>query len=82
MKLWTLIVDYDGGTFLEQASAPTLRDAVEKICDITSHSFLKSLLGSDLDDPSPIVGIEGSWCISGLYDDKLVLAHVVQTCNC
>jgi hypothetical protein len=81
MQLWTLIADYAGGTYIEQTSADSLKVAVEKICEVTESKFLLCLLDKDLDDPTPITGVESTWCLSALFEDELVNANIVLTCK-
>ena len=80
MGLWTLIAEYKGGTYIEQAVATSLDEAVQAICSVTESKFLLSLLDEEeLKDPVKITGIENVWCITGLFENTLVLANIVLT---
>ena len=81
MGLWTLIVEYRGGTYIRQSTAPSLDDAMGNICKDSEDRFLVSLLDPDLYGPVAITGIKNTWSVSGLCDDEPVFAHIIRTDN-
>jgi hypothetical protein len=84
LKRWTLVAEFDGGTYIRQVVAASLDLAVEINCLSDELDFWTGLLDEDLEDlndPTPIDGVENVWCISGLFNDQSVLVHVVLTCD-
>jgi hypothetical protein len=81
MKRWTMIVDYDGGTYIRQAVSPSIEQAVLRMIETDEAGYMSCLAENTSEDYVPITGIENTWCISGLFDDKLVTAHIVLTAD-
>jgi hypothetical protein len=81
MLRWTMVVDYDGGTYIRQAVSPSIEDAERRMIADDSAGFLPCLAENAPDDYAPIDGVENTWCISGLHKDKLVIAHIVLTAD-
>jgi hypothetical protein len=79
LNRWTFIAEYDGGTYIRQLQATSLDLALEVLCLSDESDFWTGLLDEDNLEPVPITGIENVWCITGLFNDKLVMAHVVLT---
>ena len=88
-NLFTLVVEYGGGTYLSQVSADTPREALLKwSMDHESAEGEELPLGvfsgirAQLQRGDDAVAISGSrnvWCISGVSEDKLILIHVILT---
>jgi hypothetical protein len=86
-KLYTVVLDYRGGTYLAQVSAASPVAALPKwlskirnenlVTWKLSRSDLKGILESD--DPTPINGCRGVWCISGRSKNGMVLINIIAT---
>jgi hypothetical protein len=86
-KLYTFVLDYHGGTYLDQVSATSPVAALPKwlsklrnedlIPWKLSRGDLKKILQSD--DPAPIDGCRGVWCISGPAKNGLMLLNIIAT---
>lgn len=79
MKRWTLIAEYEGGTYIRQVMARSLKLALDAVCASDELDFWIGLLDQDLFDPVPITGTGNVWCVSGLFNDKSVRSHIVLT---
>lgn len=81
-RLFTLVLDYAGGTYLSQrwASSPT-----EAVRDwLASESRQRAVGARTADalgaiDLTPVQGLSGTWCWSAEADGDLILMHVVET---
>ncbi len=88
MALFTFILDYNGGTYIHQIKARSLRIAPVKWASTLEESEIpgfgkqgKKQLILDLQNDEP-VGIQGTsnvWCISALVRGKLALINIVAT---
>lgn len=75
-NLWTIVVAYDGGTYISQYRNMTLFDAI-KAYNSTDPSDQGAV---PIDEPVAISGTEGVFCASGLTkDDELILANIIAT---
>ena len=93
MSLFTVIVDYDGGTYIGQVEADDANQAALawatqlEVRDIPgmgnkSKEALKTDLKVKQTDgygPTFLDGLVNVWCESSLVRGKLILIHIVQT---
>lgn len=90
MTLFTIIVDYRGGTYLSQVVARSVAQALSRWADTLDATALGGLPAKSLPgfvhelkdegrDAAPISGLVGVWCITLSVDDCLALIHVVET---
>ncbi len=88
-NLYTIIVDFQGGTYIAQSEGSSPSNAlvnwVPTDLDI-GHGYTLSQLSDQLrnqinegDYLVPISTTTNVWCISGSHDEKLILVHVVLT---
>ena len=88
-KLFTMVLDYAGGTYLRQVKAASVEASlrawagsdvwnaipnVKKGARAMGEEFL-----SDHDAPVPIDGATNVWCSSATVRGRLALVHVVET---
>lgn len=86
-NLFTIIVDYDGNTFVEQLLCDNQEHALNKWLCIFSESKLVDLielneLESQLKEDNDLIllnGMKNIWCTSVLLKKGLGLIHVIQT---
>jgi len=90
MDLFTLILDYDGGTYIAQIESDTPRNAaikwalnleIEKIPGL-GHSSKKTIIDEMKDDDKCPVAVEetiNTWCSSFTVRGKLGLINIVKT---
>jgi hypothetical protein len=89
-QLFTLILDWRGGTYVSQvwASSPQqatvlwaqqdlLRPAIE--LDPERRSRLERDLESGDNRPTPLADTDNVWCATTFLDDDLACLHVVKT---
>ncbi|HEX8618476.1 MAG TPA: hypothetical protein VF911_12880 [Thermoanaerobaculia bacterium] len=77
--MFTFIAEHDGATDLEQVTGSTLEEAVRAWNEAPGHLRLSAdrLEG---DPPTPLDGLRGVWCFSGLDElDTLYIVHVIET---
>jgi len=86
--LYTMIVDYRGGTYVSQVRSNSPMTAVKKWAKRVSASDLKiwGLNQSDLeplsnDDPVPLKNCQNVWCSSASARKKLLLLNIIGTEN-
>lgn len=78
MKLYTVICDFDGGTYLRQVNAKDPAQAVQLWA--LGHDIAGLFLDHEEDwDLTAIDGCTNCWCASALSGDKLALIHFVET---
>jgi len=84
-RVYTFILEFDGGTFIRQCSAQGLPDAVgvylnslssgEAIQDVHAGQVLAAEWAGDV--PVRIEGMRGVWCLSGICGERSALLHIV-----
>jgi hypothetical protein len=85
-RLYTVVLEYKGGTYIGQASADTPKAVLSDWASKTTNSHLKewgvtheelSKIASD--NLVPIDGCLNVWCASGSTRGGLVLVNVIAT---
>ena len=87
MKLFTVIMDYCGGTYISQVHAEdeswVLRKWLEGISDeeLSQWMLRRVVISSSFrgSRPKPLSGLSNVWCQSATVDDHLVLINIVLT---
>jgi hypothetical protein len=88
MPLYTFFLDYRGGTYLSQVSAPSpikaLRVWAERfdptpVPGLGPKSKEELIRAARLDRPVAIDGVKKTWCSVALLRGQLALIHFVQT---
>ena len=85
--LYTIVLDYKGGTYVGQAAGSSARSALKLwISRITNRELRewkitrRELSGIPKSDkPVQLTGRLNVWCLSGLVRNNLVLINVVAT---
>jgi hypothetical protein len=85
--LYTIVLDYKGGTYIGQAYADSLTNALAQwLSGITDEELarwqttrdeLSNVVNSDR--PIPLSGCTNVWCLSGSIKDSLALINVIAT---
>ena len=86
-KLYTVILEYNGGTYISQASGNSPAAALPKwISKLHDEEMAKwKITRGELtrvirtDEPCPISGCVGVWCVTGSTKAGLVLIHLIAT---
>ncbi|MGP0175237.1 hypothetical protein ACSVIJ_25635 [Pseudomonas sp. NCHU5208] len=89
--LYTLIMDYDGGTYVSQVVSDDLNFAASKCIESWDISGLENVI-SELDKKlilmnlkyeefTPLKGIINVWCGSVLLKGKFIVMNLVLTIN-
>jgi hypothetical protein len=86
-NLYTIILDFKGGTYISQVSHLSPIDAVCGWADTVSvedaiawrldRSQLTTMVRRD--NPIPITGCTSVWCVSGSIGEDLALINIVET---
>jgi hypothetical protein len=88
MQLYTFFLDYRGGTYVSQVSAPSPALALKVWAETLSKTEIEKLgpkSKSDLiekvqlDTPTALEGIKHTWCCSIVLRGHLALIHFTQT---
>jgi len=88
MSLYTLIMEYAGGTYISQSKAHSPKSACMKWAQKLDESQVKGLglkgkesLIEQMKEESPVAidGMLNAWCHSALVRGKLALINLVQT---
>ena len=87
MALFTVILEFDGGTYISQFRASSPHDAAVKQADhlldlngmstLTNRRLLADRLS--LERPIAITGVRKVWCYSASVGRKLALVNIVAT---
>lgn len=89
MKLFTVILEYRGGTYISQVQADDVSKVLSRWLDQISDEEFRQWMLSQLEldsslrgsNPVPINGISNVWCQSALVDSHLVLINIVATAS-
>jgi len=87
MSLFTVILEFDGGTYISQFRASSPHDAAVKHADhlvrlngMSTRGNRRRLASRLLaDTPVAIQGVRKVWCCSASVGRKLVLVNIVAT---
>jgi hypothetical protein len=89
MGLFTLVLDYRGGTYVSQATCGTLGELMYVLAQAINWNALenhvsereKSWFLEDLAEipPSPIDGLKNVWCNSARLGEFMAILHIVET---
>ena len=86
MALFTVVLDFGGGTYISQVrarSAPVaLRlwaksEALSKVQGLTSRD--RGKLAESLDEPVKLDGLKNAWCATAAAGRKFALVNLVRT---
>ncbi|MFT3997809.1 MAG: hypothetical protein QM667_10410 [Asticcacaulis sp.] len=87
-SLYTVVLDYDGGTYISQVRAPDERAALFLWCDrfeaaetAAKTRKVASKVRKSLDDDRPVLlsGCEFVWCATASRKGKFILINIVKT---
>ena len=90
MALFTVILDFLGGTYIHQVRADSPQEAsikwakqidkqgVAGIDDTAAQTLIEEVVDSS---PTSLDGIENVWCTTALLNNKLALINIVQTAS-
>jgi hypothetical protein len=83
MPLFTIILDYRGGTYIRQARGSSPKKALTssvKSFDVFSPKGKEQVaLAISQEEIVRVDGTSGVWCISALARGELALLHIVAT---
>lgn len=82
--VWTLIAEFNGGTYISQRQSPTLREFLQWWLVNEAKQNIPNVEPIDVDedfyDPVEIEGVNSVWCTSTSGgEQKLLLINVVKT---
>lgn len=95
MALYTVVLEFDGGTYVSQVNARLAQHALAKWADCLDHEEVKGLgddgknalrdeLAADArvgQDLVPVKGAKNVWSATALVRGKFALMNVVRTAN-
>ncbi len=87
MPLYTLVLEFGGGTFVTQVRASGAKNAVKKYAtellknESVAESYTRKLLAHDLakDDPTRVDTVNNVWCCTASAKGKFALLNVIRT---
>jgi len=86
LSLYTIILEYKGGTYISQIQSESPTAAVKKwSTTITEHSLAvwgvdrSDLVSLSDDNPVPLENCVNIWCLTGSAKNHLMLLNVVAT---
>jgi hypothetical protein len=87
MALFTIILDYCGGTYLFQVNADSPSKALWRWVNELKDEDMKQLMISRIllssalrgGKPLPVHGVSNAWCCSATIDDRLLLINIIAT---
>jgi hypothetical protein len=85
-SLYSIILDYSGGTYISQVAAPDQKSAVRVWQAKMTDDDLKTwkLIRAEVDTlsdvpPIPLDGLENAWCASASGMNGLILINIIAT---
>lgn len=79
-QIWTAIIDFEGGTYIQQFELGSLSELQVAISEIKEEPFCLFNDFNDASDWVPISGVRSVYCNGGLTKDDLsYLIHAVLT---
>jgi hypothetical protein len=85
-KLYTMLLEYNGGTYVSQVSGNTVGVAIKKWAKAVTNQDLENwgltrteVTGLTNDNPLPLVGCSNVWCLTDSAKKGLILVNVVAT---
>ena len=87
MALFTVVLEFDGGTYISQFRSASVRAAVEKHAfQLIGNKGMSTLANRrrladrlSVDQPVAIEGIRNVWCCSASVGKKFALVNIVAT---
>ena len=88
MALFTFVLDYRGGTYLDQMEGPDPRAALlswaattslDRIAGLSEKSRVAFQRAMSLTRPIAVTQVSNVWCASGIVRGHLALVHFVET---
>jgi hypothetical protein len=87
MHLYTLVLDYAGGTFVSQVRALNEQDALVRWMGMLSAHETVGLMSAEVvaafrnvnEQPVALEGLTSAWCASGSAQGGLALVNIVRT---
>jgi hypothetical protein len=90
MALYTMLLDYAGGTYVSQSDADNEREALfewvrrlrsERIADGISDEMADAFQGATHSNLAALGGVVGVWCATATGREGLALVNVVATAS-
>ena len=88
MNTYTVVLEFENGTYVSQVDAKSESDALlawcekirlERILGSKSSRFARAMEHGVASGLVPVSGVRGTWCFSTLFANRLVLGHMIQT---
>jgi hypothetical protein len=85
-KLYTMLLEYNGGTYVSQVPGNTVEVAIKKWAKAVSGHDLKSwgltraeVIRLSHDNPLPLENCSNVWCLTNSTEKSLILLNVIAT---
>lgn len=87
MNTYLFVMEFDGGTYLSQVKAPDIEGArdrwLEKVQLVEVAEASEEVAGELMDSlaqdqPTPVEGMQGVWCLFATAGEQSALVHAVQ----
>ena len=87
LRTYTFVLDYRGGTYIEQVRARDPDSAAlewARRLDLAaigvSEGWRDRLVSEVVEETAvPIIGVESTWCISPYIEQTMAIVHLVET---
>ena len=88
MALYTIIAEYEGGTYLSQVEARDEREAALRWPDSDGLRDVASALQLPLEvfrdvltapEAAPVGDLRSCWCVTAPIEDQLLVLYIVET---
>jgi hypothetical protein len=87
MNLYTMLLEYGGGTYIAQVEASSADDSFRKwLSKLRSDHIAGAIsievadaLADEEDGPTALDGLTGCWCVSGSGSRGFILVNLVRT---
>lgn len=87
MFLYTIILEFRGGTYISQVRAISEKTAVdqwaqsldENVSEVALADRKKLSAEFEIEDPVPLNGTTNAWCTSALVNNDLALLNIIKT---
>ncbi|RJG55926.1 hypothetical protein D0Z70_07805 [Sphingobium terrigena] len=86
-QLFTIMCEFDGGTYLSQVHAPDEQQALIAWSEVVARErpmgddalLIAYTAAAGKDDLTAVAGLSGVWCWSGMVENRLILSNFVRS---
>jgi hypothetical protein len=88
MAMFTILMEYKGGTYLSQVESGDVREAVEKWATSFNYEAVEGMTASSKEvvledimheDPASVSGLTNTWACCIQIENDVALLHIIRT---